>query len=169
MSRTQRVLYPGEELLGWLPLAGLLLMALNDHWLRLSYPCWITGKLSDIAVVAYLPFLVTSVVRIVILLLDKIWLVFTSGQRRLDWRFDRNMLILGMAVTAMGLSMINISYTVRDLFLSALETLDVFDAFGTFRYTVDPFDCLALLELPLVWLYGKKRFEERRSTIPLCP
>ncbi|MCC6905721.1 MAG: hypothetical protein IT326_07750 [Anaerolineae bacterium] len=38
----------------------LLLMLLNDHVLRLAWPSWITGKLSDVAWLAFAPFIAAA-------------------------------------------------------------------------------------------------------------
>src|SRR5882757_8978914 len=34
-------------ILNWIFIPGLLLLALNDHYLKNHYPNWLTGKLSD--------------------------------------------------------------------------------------------------------------------------
>ena len=49
----------GAELLGWLPLSAMAVIFVNDT-LRLHYPCWLTGKISDFAVLLYFPFMLTA-------------------------------------------------------------------------------------------------------------
>lgn len=43
-------IYPNRNdylIFNWIFIAGLLLLALNDHYLKQYYTCWLTGKLSD--------------------------------------------------------------------------------------------------------------------------
>lgn len=42
------------------PLAALALLVLNDHVLKATHPGWLSGKLSDVAVLALLPFLLLA-------------------------------------------------------------------------------------------------------------
>ena len=46
-----------DRLVAPIPLAALALLVVNDHVLKQSHPGWLSGKLSDVAVVALLPFL----------------------------------------------------------------------------------------------------------------
>lgn len=122
-----------------IPLAGLALMALNDHWLRVHWPCWLTGKLSDVGVVLYFPALLCA-----------LWGLFLWGCRR-DTALTPRRVYLAAAFTAFSLAAINLSVAAKDLYVAALEALDVFDL-ASFRYVTDPSDCLALVFLPLaVW------------------
>ena len=43
------------------PLVALALLLVNDHVLKATHPGWISGKLSDVAVLVLLPFVVLSV------------------------------------------------------------------------------------------------------------
>ncbi len=49
-----------EGLVHPVPLAALALLVFNDHVLKAAHPGWLTGKLSDVAVLALLPFLVLA-------------------------------------------------------------------------------------------------------------
>lgn len=49
-----------DSLLHPLPLSALALMIVNDHVLKPNHPGWWSGKLSDIAVMALLPFLLLA-------------------------------------------------------------------------------------------------------------
>ena len=44
-----------------IPLAALALMVVNDHLLKPNHPGWVSGKLSDVAVLILLPFLFVAV------------------------------------------------------------------------------------------------------------
>jgi hypothetical protein len=61
----RRTLQPERALLRWSWLAALLLLALNDHWLKHVglLPGWFTGKLSDFAGLYLAPALLAALVR----------------------------------------------------------------------------------------------------------
>ena len=46
-----------DRLVAPIPLAALALLVVNDHVLKPNYPGWLSGKLSDVAVLVLLPFL----------------------------------------------------------------------------------------------------------------
>lgn len=156
-SGTRRMLdTPGGELLTWLPLVGLALMAINDHWLRPRWPGLITGKLSDLGVVLFFPFLLTATIG---------WLAWafnaTLGRmaRRLPplaTRLTPARLTGAIVVTGLVLAAINLSTTARDLYVATLNRVDLCGLFGSFRYTADPSDCVALVLLPIVWWWGRR-------------
>jgi hypothetical protein len=50
-----------ERLLHPVALAALGLLLVNDHLLKATNPGWLTGKLSDVAVMALLPFVIIAV------------------------------------------------------------------------------------------------------------
>ena len=49
-----------DSLVHPVPLVALTLMLLNDHVLKASYPGWLTGKLSDVAGLMLLPFVLLA-------------------------------------------------------------------------------------------------------------
>lgn len=49
-----------EGLLHPVPLVALALLVVNDHVLKSTHPGWLSGKLSDVAVLALLPFVVLA-------------------------------------------------------------------------------------------------------------
>ena len=49
-----------DRLLHPLPLTALALLVVNDHVLKATHPGWLTGKLSDLAVMALLPFVIVA-------------------------------------------------------------------------------------------------------------
>ena len=49
----------GAEPLGWPPLLGTATIFINDH-VRVIYPSRLIGKLSDVAVPLYFPFLLST-------------------------------------------------------------------------------------------------------------
>jgi hypothetical protein len=50
-----------DRLTDAVPIAALLLLIVNDHVLKPNHPGWLSGKLSDVAVLALLPFLFVAV------------------------------------------------------------------------------------------------------------
>ncbi len=51
---------PGDGLLRPLPLAAILLLVLNDHVWKAAHPSALTGKLSDLAGLAFFPLLLVA-------------------------------------------------------------------------------------------------------------
>ncbi|GIG41115.1 hypothetical protein [Cellulomonas phragmiteti] len=51
---------PGEIVLHPVPLVALAVLLLNDHVLKAAAPGWVTGKLSDVAGLAFFPFLLLA-------------------------------------------------------------------------------------------------------------
>lgn len=50
----------GDLVLHPVALAGLVVLLLNDHVLKAAAPSWVTGKLSDVAGLAFFPFLLLA-------------------------------------------------------------------------------------------------------------
>lgn len=55
---------PGGGMLHLVPLAGLLLMIVNDQWWRWAWPGALTGKLSDVGVMLFFPLFLQGIVEI---------------------------------------------------------------------------------------------------------
>lgn len=49
-----------DRLVAPVPLAALALLVVNDHVLKANYPGWLSGKLSDVAVLVLIPFLLVA-------------------------------------------------------------------------------------------------------------
>jgi hypothetical protein len=62
MSRDR---FPAGGMLHPVPVAGLCLMILNDHWWRWVWPGLVTGKLSDIGVMLFFPLFLQGCVELV--------------------------------------------------------------------------------------------------------
>lgn len=63
MTRTRSSVRPGEwldALLHPVPLVMLVLLLVNDHFLKVEYSGWLTGKLSDVAGLVLLPFVLLA-------------------------------------------------------------------------------------------------------------
>ena len=124
--------FPGRELVSAVPLIALLVMILNDHWLRLRWPSWFTGKLSDFAVVLYFPFLLTATTGLLLWAADRIIGRLTKGCSYIDYRLTRARLAGALGITGLGLASINLSPALGDLYVAALTRLDLLHLFGRF-------------------------------------
>ena len=62
MSRADGVRTRGELVLHPVALVGLAVLLVNDHLLKSAVPGWWTGKLSDLAGLAFFPFLLVALV-----------------------------------------------------------------------------------------------------------
>ncbi|MDJ0762764.1 MAG: hypothetical protein QNJ97_07210 [Myxococcota bacterium] len=158
--RLEGVGTPGAEFLRPLPLFGLALMLVNDHWLRVQWPCWLTGKLSDVAVVLFFPFLLTATVGLATVMVNRIARPFSQGRIRLEPGLTRPKLAVAIVLTGLALASINLFPICRDSYVALLEWLDIPGLLGQAQYTLDPTDCIALLLLPIPWMYGN-RFLDR--------
>src|SRR4051812_27759962 len=55
---------PGDVLLHPVAIAALTVWIVNDHVLKQAFPCWLTGKLSDVACLVVCPLLVVAAVEL---------------------------------------------------------------------------------------------------------
>jgi hypothetical protein len=61
-----------DSLVHPVPLAALALLVFNDHVLKATHPGWLSGKLSDVAVLALLPFVVLAAADLVALAVHRL-------------------------------------------------------------------------------------------------
>jgi hypothetical protein len=81
---------PADALLGPVPLIAILILVANDHWFKSMWPGVVTGKLSDIAGLAFFPFVPLG-----------FWELALWAARR--WRGPRTTpLMFATAITAVG-------------------------------------------------------------------
>ncbi len=150
-----------------LPLLALAVMAFNDHVLKAAWPGFVTGKISDVAVVLYGPALLTACWGLALLAVAPL---ARHAGTRLDPRPTRRRLAVSAAVVAAILAAINLSPRLRDVYVALLSAADVPGlAPGGYRYLVDPTDLLALLALPLALWDGRRAIDGggvRQETAP---
>jgi hypothetical protein len=137
--QTSALLHPGF-------VCALIILALNDHWGKQAWPCWLTGKLSDIAGAIVFPIVVATL----------------CGRA-----YSRHQALgLGSALTA-GL------YLLKNLgeggagALSSLLSL----ALAGSHLTSDPSDLATLAATPVAWwisAHALARFDQRTRCRPLC-
>lgn len=122
---------PCNELLAPVPLAALVVVALNDWWWKPTgaLPAWATGKLSDVAGVIALPLVLTGVTGLA-----------TRGLARLgaplDWTLRRWKLGVAIAATIAAVAVTKLSGAAAAAVAAALG--------DGHRIVADPTDLLAV-------------------------
>ncbi|HTR49419.1 MAG TPA: hypothetical protein VMJ10_01855 [Kofleriaceae bacterium] len=136
---------PLAELLAPVPLGALLVLAVNDWWLKSSHaPRWLTGKLSDLAGIFVFPLVATAACDLLL------WAAWRLGAP-VDFTLRRWKLGVAVALTAIGFAVLKLwpdgsDFLVRAMRLVAPRT----------HVALDPTDVAALATLPLTWWYGRR-------------
>lgn len=138
---------PVEALWRPLPVLGLALMALNDHVLRHRWPGLLTGKISDFAVLLYLPALLTAVLGLSLLAWNA--LAGRLGARTVDPVLSRRKVLAAVVASGLALALLKLSPGARDLYLAGLRTVDFLRFSPRYQLMLDPTDLVALVVLPL--------------------
>lgn len=127
------------EFVAPLPLLAVLLMLVNDRWLKPTFHNTVTGKLSDVAGCFFLP-------------------LFVSALLGLAWRRPVRMrLWWGAAVTCAVFVPICLSSSVAAVWVAALAAVGSLVGLHGYALASDPTDLLTLpLVLAAVW-YGQQR------------
>jgi hypothetical protein len=123
------------------PAAAMVLMAVNDHWLKERWPSWWTGKFSDFLGVFYFPLLLVALICL--------FQNFVLRQRPVAY-LTRLKLALAMGVTVVMMTSIKISPAV------ALWIAETFSRwFFAIRIVADPTDLIAFSSLALTYFYAR--------------
>jgi hypothetical protein len=102
-SRSERAGFePGDLLLHPVALGALGLWLLNDHVLKWLVPCWLTGKLSDVACLVACPLLVVAAAEI--------------GWPRMGLRAHRLVLLVSLFVFGAIMASIRVSPMAADVY-----------------------------------------------------
>ena len=122
-----------------IPLAAVIVMALNDHWLKYSFGNWVTGKLSDFCGLFYFPIFLLALAALV----DEVF----------EWRRFK----LGPFSTVVAIGFSDLLLILVKLSPRMAETVEIFFNQYLFRIQLvqDPTDLLALLINPLTFFYLK--------------
>ena len=123
---------------------SIIVLLVNDHWLKAASPSWLTGKLSDFAGIFVFPLVATAAVDVVL------WAAWQLGAS-VDFTLRRWKLALAVASTAIGFAVLKLwpegsAVLVRAMRLVAPHT----------RVALDATDVTALATLPLTWWYGRR-------------
>lgn len=157
---------PGEGLLHPLALAAVALLLLNDHVLKAAFPSWWTGKLSDLAGLAFFP-----------LFLQALWEWGRAALGKFDGHSSR-VLLAATVATALVFALVKtwtpatgayeVVWGVLGWPLSAARALlagTVLPRLGRAHLVTDATDLLALPGLAVALLPGPA-LQRRRSVLP---
>ena len=125
-----------------LPLLAVGLLWLNDHWLKVTYPSWLTGKLSDFAGLFFFPLFLCAVIN----LGRNLW----SRGRNFHWLGPR-LLLVTIVATDLVFVEIKLYRPATEIYLSGLAGL----GFNSARVVRDPSDLLALLSSFAVYAFAR--------------
>ena len=137
-------------LVDWPTWIAVVILLLNDHWLKTAFPSWWTGKLSDFAGLYFSPFLV----------LAGLGGLEWASARWLRRRFCSPQSAMGLALvlTALWFGALKLSPWTQRPAMAVLGRI-----MGGPRHIIaDPTDLIALGMLPLTWL--RWRVVTRRCT-----
>ena len=163
MSTLRRVSFdepgtvPGDGVLHPVVLLAIGLLIINDHLLKAVAPGWWTGKLSDLAGLAFAP-----------IVLQAAWELATA--RRGSWRPSPTVLLVAIAVTGAGFAAVKLIPPAAALCGAALGALQwPFHAMAALLdgsampgvlvapVASDPTDLLALVGLAVAYAVGATR------------
>jgi hypothetical protein len=147
---------PVGEALHPLALAAAVVLVINDWVLKPSAaPGWLTGKLSDLAGLVFVPLVVTALVDVVL------WGAARLGAR-VDPALDHRKLAASIAVVGGGFAAVKLSAA------AAAAAARVWSWTGVdARIVADPTDLLTLPALAVAWWIGDREIRSRRpSTSP---
>ncbi|AZZ37968.1 hypothetical protein CIK05_14535 [Bdellovibrio sp. qaytius] len=124
------------------PLAAVVLTAVNDHFLKYQYPGLITGKLSDFTGLFYFPLFVCAIVVLVVRLYRK------------DYVFNRRLLITALVATDVVFCLFKLNSALKSLFVDWFSH-QVF----TIAVASDATDLIALSASVACYYFASRFFE----------
>lgn len=132
------------------PLFALLLLGVNDHYLKASgwLPGVITGKLSDFAGLVYFPLLLVTATNLIGFMLGKRRVRFASASHA--------QLVIACVATGLFFSAVQLSEGVAWFYARASAFLMFWNDAELVRVTMDPTDVVAILSLPVAYLLGRR-------------
>lgn len=147
----RRVL-PLTMLLRPLPLAALLVLAMNDHVLKGGglLPSWLVGKLSDFAGLLFFPLLLVTLWNLVCEGVNTL-----IGRTRLLASPTSTQLVTACILTGVGFSAVQIHPAVADVYRQVTHSV-VSLVGASARVTSDPTDLLALPSLLVTFWVGQR-------------
>ena len=138
----ERGALPLGELLDPVALGAVALLVLNDHVLKGALPGWLTGKLSDLAGLAFSPLLLTAVVGCALAGARRL------GRRDLDPSLSLRRLAFAIVLIGGGFVAVELWPPATRLYLASLDELGL-----PSTATRDPTDLLALPALAVAaWI-----------------
>lgn len=126
-----------------IPLLAVVIMALNDHFLKWHYPSWWTGKLSDFAGIFFFPLFLCALINTV-----RHYLL-----RRSAW-ITRQQLLAAIVLTDIVFAGIKLNPTLADLYIDFVSFFGIGAA-----VTQDTTDLVALGMNILTWRFALPFFD----------
>lgn len=148
----------GGALVHPLPLAAVLLLALNDHVFKHTHPSFVTGKLSDVAGLFFFPLLLDAMIEVALAVRGRYRgpsmrrLAVLVALTALSFAFMKTT-DLGVRVYGLGLGAIRWPFVALAALVGS-RPLPALEPAGLIR---DPSDLLALLVLPATIAFGRRR------------
>jgi hypothetical protein len=155
---TRKFWVPGEIALHPVALLGMAMTWCNDHYWKQHSAGWITGKLSDVAGLAFFPLWVAALLELALLLAGRRWLVRTP------------VMLAIVIATAVLFSSIKLSHAASNAytgFVGRICTATKYDSAArvSARNSVDPTDLLALPALGIGYWIIRKRDAVRGKSV----
>lgn len=121
-----------------IPLSAVVLLGLNDHYLKYQYPGFITGKLSDFLGLFYFPLFLSALVLVITLY---------------RVAFTKRLLVTAIVITDVIFCALKLNPFLSENFVN-------FFSRHFFKISVqnDPTDVVALVSSVLCYLFAKKYF-----------
>ncbi len=144
---------PGDLLLRPVPLIALGLLVLNDQVLKRTFANDVTGKLSDIAGLVFVPLLIVAIVEL------------ARAAFRVEWRATTRTLAVSVVSLGIIFTAAKVSPTTAHLFGDVLGAVR-YPVRGDFDRVVIAHDLSDLVTLPalaIAWLDGSRAIRLRRS------
>jgi hypothetical protein len=106
-------------------LVAIATLIVNDHWLKWHHPCWLTGKLSDVAGLTFFPLLVLAILPV---------------------RCTRVTIVVSAVATAVVFALIKTVPAATDVYRDVVGILNglIGRGFGPVDAVTDPTDLVAL-------------------------
>jgi hypothetical protein len=121
-----------------LPLSAVVLLGINDHYLKYQYPGFITGKLSDFLGLFYFPLFVAALV-----LIATLYRV----------AFTKKLLVTAIVLTDLVFCALKLNPFLSEQFVKFFS-----QHFFKISVQSDPTDLIALLSSVLCYQFAKKYF-----------
>jgi hypothetical protein len=140
-----------DYLVNPIPIFFILLMALNDHYLKYNMAGTLTGKLSDFCGMFYLPLLLCATYTLIANF-------FRSRQKSKMVYINKVMILIAIYLTAGFMMAIKLNTEFNRIITSVLNALGFKN-----QIILDHSDLLSLSFLPLTYWYAKQFFASTDS------
>lgn len=137
----------------WPSLVAVAILLANDHVLKVRYPSWLTGKLSDLAGLYFAPYLFLTTGLAIVWLAQAVGGRGRPGRAALPRRAVEALATWLYLATGIAFAALKLSPTTAAPVLAVAESV----LGGPLRVAADPSDLLALAVLPASYAVWKRR------------